>query len=68
MGTKFVKPAEGRNVRDPVTRKHIPAEGVEVPNDPFWRRRLRDGDVVEAPRPAERAQPKPRGKSEAKED
>jgi hypothetical protein len=42
-----VKPAEGRQVRDPSTMQLLPAEGREVPDNQFWRRRLRDGDVVE---------------------
>jgi hypothetical protein len=44
-----VKPAKGRAVRDPATLALLPEEGRNVPdNDPFWRRRLRDGDVVRA--------------------
>jgi hypothetical protein len=41
-----VKPAEGRAVRDPVTKKLLPAAGREVPDNQFWRRRVRDGDVI----------------------
>ena len=41
-----VKPAEGRQVRDPVTKQLLPAAGRDVPDNQFWRRRLRDGDVV----------------------
>jgi hypothetical protein len=52
-----VKPAEGRAVRDPLTKQLLPAAGRDVPDNQFWRRRLRDGDVVsegegEAARPA----------------
>ena len=44
----FVKPAPGLKVRDPKTLRHIPEEGIEVPDtDTFWHRRLLDGDVVE---------------------
>ncbi|MDH1088840.1 DUF2635 domain-containing protein [Pantoea brenneri] len=42
-----LKPAEGRAVRDPAKRTLLPADGAEVTLDAFWRRRLRDGDVVE---------------------
>jgi hypothetical protein len=42
----MVKPAEGREVRDPITKQLLPRAGRNVPNDMFWRRRLRDGDVV----------------------
>lgn len=41
-----VKPADGRLVRDPVTKRHIPAEGADVPDTVFWFRRLASGDVV----------------------
>ena len=44
----FVMPAPGLKVRDPKTKRHIPDEGIEVPDtDTFWNRRLADGDVVE---------------------
>lgn len=42
-----LKPAEGRAVRDPVKRTLLPEDGADVTLDAFWRRRLRDGDVVE---------------------
>lgn len=42
-----VKPRESSLiVRDPDTRRTLPPEGAEVPDTTFWRRRLRDGDVV----------------------
>jgi Protein of unknown function (DUF2635) len=49
-----VKPAEGRAVLDPHTFRPLPAEGRNVPDSTFWRRRLRDKDVVlveDAPEP-----------------
>jgi Protein of unknown function (DUF2635) len=53
-----VIPAPGKAVRDPRSMILLPEEGREVPDDdPFWNRRLRDGDVrieVVAP-PAQRA-------------
>ena len=47
----LVKPAPGRTVRDPRTMLLLPAAGRDVNiGDPFWARRIRDGDVtVEAP-------------------
>ena len=42
-----VKPAEGRAVRDPDSMVLLPDEGKDVPDTTFWRRRLRDGDVIE---------------------
>ncbi|ORJ23957.1 DUF2635 domain-containing protein (plasmid) [Rouxiella badensis] len=42
-----LKPADGRAVRDPVKGQLLPADGAEVELNAFWRRRLRDYDVVE---------------------
>ena len=33
-------------IRDPRSRVRLPAVGARVSNSPFWRARLRDGDVV----------------------
>lgn len=42
-----VKPTvEGAIIRDPVTRLPLPAAGGEVPENSFWIRRLRAGEVV----------------------
>lgn len=42
-----VKPAvEGAIIRDPMTRMPLPAEGGEVPDNNFWRRRIMHGEVV----------------------
>jgi hypothetical protein len=48
-----VTPAPGRAVRDPRSMMLLPAEGRDVSDsDPFWVRRVRDGDViVEEPPP-----------------
>lgn len=55
----WVKPVPGRSVRDPRSMALLPEKGREVPDsDPFWLRRLRDGDVTtekqEQPRDAPR--------------
>lgn len=42
----FVKPKDGLSVRCPVRGAPLPAEGAEVPENTFWHRRLKDGDVV----------------------
>lgn len=44
-----VMPVAGRAVRDPLLRDLVPPEGRTVPRDEYWLRRLRDGDVTEAP-------------------
>jgi hypothetical protein len=44
----FVKPAPGLKVRNPVTKRHLPLEGAEVPESTYWVRRLAAGDVVQA--------------------
>ena len=53
----FVKPKTGSQVRDPVTKRHLPSEGKEVPSTTYWVRRLADGDVVLAQRPQEMVLP-----------
>ena len=55
----FVKPCEGRAVRDPTSRALLAADGEEKPDTRFWRRRVRDKDVEEVKRPADvEAEPK----------
>jgi hypothetical protein len=39
-------------VRHPGTKRLLRAEGEEVPDNQYWFRRLRDGDVEEIQRPA----------------
>lgn len=51
-----LKPVSGRPVPDPAFGDLLPDAGREVdPNDPYWIRRLNDGDVVETPAPADKA-------------
>lgn len=41
-----IYPVAGRTARDPVTMEPVPASGKTVSDyDPYWVRRLRDGDV-----------------------
>ena len=49
MTILHVKPAEGRAVLDPRTRKPLPPAGRRVEVDAYWRRRLADGDIVIVP-------------------
>lgn len=46
----FVKPASGLLVPNPEAApglpRHLAAEGADVPDTEYWRRRLADGDVV----------------------
>ena len=50
-----VVPAPGRAVRDPRSMILLPPEGRDVPdNDPFWVRRVRDGDVTVEEDPPDR--------------
>lgn len=44
-----VKPAQGRVVRDPITRDVLPETGAVVPSSSYWLRRLADGSVLEVP-------------------
>jgi hypothetical protein len=48
----FVKPAEGRAVRDPVTYRLLKDEGETKPLDQYWQRRIRDADVEVSDPPA----------------
>lgn len=54
-----VKPAPGRKVRDPITKRHLPADRfTAVPANTYWTRRVQAGDVVQetaAPKPAKSA-------------
>lgn len=48
-----VVPREGLSVPRPhPDRGHLDAAGEEVPLTRYWRRRLADGDVERAPKPA----------------
>lgn len=49
MATIRVFPVEGRLVRHPETKQPISVDGIDVDDtDPFWFRRLSDGDVTVA--------------------
>lgn len=53
-----VRPATPETkVRDPERGGHLPAAGAEVPDTEYWRRRLRDGDVVKVAPEAEASAP-----------
>lgn len=48
--TIYVKPRPGLRIRQE-NGKPLPEDGGQVPLNSFWRRRLRDQDVVAAPAP-----------------
>lgn len=49
----------------PRSRRKLPAAGRRVELDTYWRRRLRDGDVVlEDPRPNRKRRTRPRAEPE----
>jgi hypothetical protein len=50
-------PRAGVNLRDPVTKRHLPPEGAEVTLSSYWRRRIADGDALPAEAPATGAAP-----------
>ena len=61
MQTLRIRPVAGRVVRDPDLHDLITAPRT-VPASPFWRRRVRDGDValdLPAPSPPAPATPAP---------
>ena len=47
MNIMKVKPKAGLLVRDPETKLHIPKEGMVVPKNCYWMRRVLCGDVEE---------------------
>lgn len=57
MSNLFLKPSPGLIVRDPESGEILPAEGRHKTDNEFWRRRLRDGDVIEADPAAEKSPP-----------
>lgn len=60
---KFVKPAKaGAVIPHPDLKRRLPAEGDWWPDDQFLKRRLRDGDVVEAKPPSTSAAPAAKSK------
>ena len=54
-------PVTGRLVRDPITGREVTEPTEVLDNDPFWLRRLSDGDVaLDAPmKPAPTSAPAP---------
>lgn len=47
----LLKPAPGVTVLDPDTRTPLDAKGERKPLNQYWRRRLRDADVVRVAEP-----------------
>lgn len=57
-----VKPKAGVLTRDPVKRDLLPEGGREVSDhDPYWLRRIADGDVIRTPTTATPARAKAAG-------
>lgn len=52
MKRMFVTPAAGLTLRRHRGAGALPVSGAYVPTDQYWRRRLRDGDVVLATPPS----------------
>ncbi len=50
MTTRYLKPAPGRAVYQ-MDGRPWPADGMDAENSLFVRRRLKDGDLIEAERP-----------------
>ena len=51
MNTRFLRPAEGRVVIREDGNGAVPETGEDVPLTTYYRRRLKDGDLVPASRP-----------------
>lgn len=41
----FIKPCDGRAVRDPITNKLLHEDGQNKPDNTYWQKRLLAGDV-----------------------
>ena len=56
----FIKPLQNYKVRDPILKDHLPAEGRNVDDSPYWQRRIIEGaiEVVAPKAPEETASPK----------
>lgn len=51
-------------IKDPATRLRVPLEGIDAdPRMDFWRRRIREGSMIEGPAPAAKVRPYKRGPS-----
>ena len=49
-------------ILDPATRLRVPPEGIDAdPRMDFWRRRIREGSMIEGPAPAAKVRPYKRG-------
>lgn len=53
MAKIYVKPGAGLKPRDPKDNQQIPESGKWIELDTYTRRRLADGDLVEAEPPAD---------------
>lgn len=54
MKTFFLIPNPGTVIKDPRTGRRIPEAGTEVPDDAYFRRRVREGagKIGKSPRPS----------------
>jgi hypothetical protein len=48
----YIKPAEGLTIPDPARGRHLPSYGDSVEDGAYWRRRLREGSVLETTKEA----------------
>ena len=47
----FLKPAKDMLVRTEDSDRYISSEGEDLPNSAYYRRRMKDGDLVDAKKP-----------------
>lgn len=59
-----VVPVEGRSVPDPEAGDLLPAEGRDVTDNSYWRRRLKDEDIKVSDTKVASAKPKTPAKTE----
>lgn len=67
---KLIIPCKGKKVRDPLTGRHIPDEGVARIVTSYYNRRLKDGDIeirdLKAKKPSKTKSPDPESNQKAK--
>lgn len=52
----FIKAAEGKRIKDPITFQLLAPEGEYKPHSTFWARRLMEQDVIECAPALEQAE------------
>lgn len=66
MKKLHIRPTSGQRIRDPRSGEELPERGARVPDETYWQRLLRSGQVElveEAPDPSKGGKPGKPGKN-----